>query len=140
MVDSRTLKFERTSLHSFEHVFHRLIENLPAAKEKHLRFQLDGSDVDLVCPSDVEVTLERMLSLAAARTPLGGEIDVTIVNSPKTIEIEVADSGQDEPRPALAVLSQIDAPGRRVKCQPCPQGGMAITLVLDRLQSVRQVA
>ena len=105
--------------------------------------------------------LESLLALVISRTPSGGNILITAVETPRGVEIEFADSGADIPyslqgsrltafQPTVINDSKIavnrntvpDVAGGRTQviCARCPQGGLAWTLVQRQPESVRKVA
>lgn len=139
--DQSNLQNSDLTTQSFEQVIHRLIAQCSAIQEKQLRWELDCQDIWMPCTLSVEATLEQMLTLAAERSPAGSELLLTLVNFQGRLEIEIADSGPNEPSPMLAEIQrQFSALGQNLICQPCPQGGLAWTLVLEHSASLRQAA
>ena len=99
-------------------------------------FPMDGRQISEV--------LEMLIVDALRSMPEGGSLDVTVIATFDSLEIEVADSGfEASPLPGLRVFPS-DQPlsprqsrtvwvdGVRVEVLPCPQGGNARTICVPR--------
>lgn len=115
-------------------------------RKQHIRWHVDV-DADCCFPLDsrkVSAVFELLIVDAIRTMPEGGVLDITVVSSTDSLEIEVADSGFDfSPLPGLRIFPS-DRPlsprpartvwidGIRVEVMACPQGGNARTICMPR--------
>ncbi|MCA9190199.1 MAG: sensor histidine kinase [Planctomycetales bacterium] len=113
----------------------------------------------------LRAALEDLLELAIRRSPRNSDVMISASIGARGIEIEVADSGSQNPiysfRPAFAIVesknysllsahdatpgstklvSQIQAAGLQIQCLRCPQGGIAWQLTIPSRMPQRKVA
>ena len=100
------------------------------------------------CPVALREAIERIMGLAVARSPVGGDIHISLCQTGQAFEIEIADCG-DDPRVASGTAFTPQDCGKslglstgrqgvEVFATACPQGGMAWTIVAQqRLSHVR---
>ena len=120
----------------------------------HKRLSVDiDLDVDIgltSCSAAVRSAIETVLGLAIHRSPRGGLVSIVGCMTSRGIEIEVADDGKDASLPRFHAFQPVDcgkliaAPGSNAQINyyaiPCPQGGVAWTIVLKRTQSIAKAA
>ena len=110
-------------------------------RKRQIRVDLDadGSLVAEIPCAIVRPALQRIIEDACRHTPDGETLDITVLQGPHSIEIEVADarylgpsSSQDHRRLLLGntVIARAISKGVTVETLPCPQGGLARTLVI----------
>jgi len=93
-----------------------------------------------------DFAVDHLVSGAIAAMPYGGELTITGVATPQGVELEVADERPDTAPDVARIINDprvqrcIGAHGGRVMAQPCPTGGIAITLCLPRVEAVRTAA
>ncbi|MCA9134146.1 MAG: hypothetical protein KDA45_13355 [Planctomycetales bacterium] len=127
-------------------------------KRLSVDLDLEPSLVETSCSSGVAEAVGRLLRAAIERCPPQGDLQLSVSETIRGVELEIADSGrQNEPLRvnAFARCDQRDlakfretlsrrrtwqpvAEDHEIYCTRCPQGGMAWTIVLGpRLVGVR---
>lgn len=111
----------------------------------------DGHEFD-ADPAAVRELLEPLVAAAFASAacptresdgPCLHEVDVVVVATPDGLELEIADSGPDEPFAARlpAHLRDVAARcGAELRMSPCAAGGTAVTVRFPRRGARRQAA
>ena len=119
---------------------------------KRLRVEMDLTpDVAMTaCTPEVRNAIETVLGLAIDRSPRGGILSVVGCATERGIELEIADDGDESLFPRFAAFRTtecgklISAPGTHAAVSyygaPCPQGGMAWTVVLKRFSAIAKAA
>lgn len=80
--------------------------------------------------SQLEELLKTLVVESLTRMPNGGELSVTTFQTQKGTELEIADTGDRFTRPHIKLSAPPEFPGCSLHYHPCPQGGLAITLIL----------
>lgn len=80
--------------------------------------------------SRLEELLKTLVVESLIRMPNGGELSVTTFQTQKGTELEIADTGDRFTKPHIKLLASSEFPGCNLHYHPCPQGGLAVTLVL----------
>ena len=100
-------------------------------------------DTSLEVPADAVKTvdlLKTLVSQSLSEMPDGGDLVVTACQTPRGLELELADTGCDieerEKRLPMAAASI----GASVMWQNCPQGGGAVTIKFPPQQGIRRAA
>jgi hypothetical protein len=128
-------------------------------KKLVIDIDLEQSVGVLPCGLGVVNALQRLLKLAISRCPPKGDMQVTACRTFRGIEIEIADSGNENYVPWMNAFSPcppsllIEGPVSRAPskwrsgdanfdlyCTHCPQGGVAWSLVFRPWLYARQVA
>lgn len=132
----------------------------PLLAQKGCRLTVDLSiSMPVLCQAeDTHALLQAMFGLAIGRLAAGGELSVIGCRGANSVEIEIADSGQQlncdvgydrklfPPKAVvhdrrLTVLQTLaESFQGRIWATPCPQGGMAWTLRLPSRVVTRRVA
>ena len=81
---------------------------------------------------------------AASDAPLVREVVITSVRGPRSVEIEIADSGADSGdtigMATAAARTLVQRLGGELRVYHCPEGGRAVTLAFPRRDAARQTA
>jgi hypothetical protein len=120
--------------------------------QKRLRIEMDlHADIAMqTCTQEVRSAIEMVLGLAIDRSPRDGVLSIIGCLTERGIELEIADDGDELKLPRFAAV-RVSEWGRLVPAPrtpatvccvgtPCPQGGMAWTMVLQRSQSAAKAA
>lgn len=123
-----------------------------AIKRKQIRIEIDVDPLAgaAACERQLRTSLESALVMALERSPTHSELSITVLQTDRGQEIEIADAGSDlsdqerecqqlafstscnvSRRPTFEALQSQDQVGCHVDlyCIRCPQGGVAWTLV-----------
>ena len=119
---------------------------------KRLKVEIDLS-VDVgqaTCTAEIRNAIETVLGLAIDRSPRGGLLSVVGCTTERGIELEIADEGDERLFPRFAAFRAddcgrfISAPGKHTAVSyygaPCPQGGMAWTIVIRPTKAIAKAA
>ncbi len=98
-------------------------------------------DVNLMVPGEPGPTIDLVRALvgqALVEMPEGGDLTLTAIETPRGIELEIADTGSDvenrsKSRPMVAA-----AIGATLQWQNCPQGGASVTVVFPHRHGDQQ--
>ena len=116
-------------------------------KKLQVEFEVERNARFAECRHGLTATLERLISLAIERSPVGSVLLITVLATRRGLEIEVADDGPQlklQARPLIGFgsreLASFPAAGRvQVESEEasfglfyahCPQGGLAWTVVV----------
>ena len=98
---------------------------------------------DLDVPADPVRTADLVRTLvnqALDEMPDGGDLTVAACESPKGIELEIADTGGDIQQRAQRLPMAAAAIGAQLAWQNCPQGGAAVTVTFARESGQGRIA
>lgn len=100
-------------------------------------------DTALDVPADPVRTVELVKTLvgqALAEMPDGGDLVITACETPRGVELELADTGCDVQDRATRLPLAAAAIGAQVQWQNCPQGGGAVTVTFRRESGNQRMA
>jgi len=100
-------------------------------------------DTSLDVPADPARTVELVRTLtrqALAEMPEGGDLNITACETPRGLELEMADTGTDIQHRAKRLPLAAAAIGAHVVWQNCPQGGAAVTVTFPGQSGMRRLA
>ena len=124
----------------------------PTLSHKRIKLEIDlAVEVGQTpCTAEVRTAIEIVLGLAIDRSPRGGLLSVVGCVTERGIELEIADEGDERLFPRFAAFRAddcgrfISAPGTHQSVSyygaPCPQGGMAWTIVLKPSKAIAKAA
>jgi hypothetical protein len=112
--------------------------------------EIDDEVMHSTCPVAIRRAIEFLLHVAVDRSPIAGDVYVTACTTPRGLEIEIADSGDDEAFPKLRAFYPQDCrpllnfpacgAGFSVLGSLCPQGGVAWTILARKRVAYSKVA
>lgn len=88
-------------------------------------------DTAMRVPADPVQTaslIRTLVGQAISEMPSGGDLTVTACETPRGVELEMADTGGDIEQRATRLPLAAAALGARLDWQNCPQGGGAVTV------------
>lgn len=100
-------------------------------------------DTKIDVPADAEQIvklLESLVSQSLEEMPEGGDLTITAVESPRGVELELADTGCDVENRSRRLPMIAASMGASLSWQNCPQGGGAVTISIPRQQQQRRAA
>lgn len=118
-------------------------------KRLKIEIDLEAAIALLPCSPAICSTIETVLALAIDRSPRGGTLSIVGCDTQRGVELEVADDGTQAAMPRFRAFQSRECqpmgmggnPSRlSYYGVPCPQGGMAWTIVLRQPQSIAKAA
>jgi hypothetical protein len=108
----------------------------PIFLEMHIPLQLKV----VTEKSRIEEILKTLVIESLTRMPNGGELSITTFQTQQGTELEIADTSDIFPRPHVKLSTSAKFADCNLHYHPCPQGGLAVTLILPIQAEEKRVA